>query len=88
MIGVCCAYELACRGTDVVLVERDRLASGASFGNAGAVAAGHAPLNRPGRVWAGLKQMLDPTSPLYIRPRWDPSGAGSSTSPDTAAMNT
>jgi D-amino-acid dehydrogenase len=72
VIGVSCAYELVSRGTNVVLFERDRLASGASFGNAGVVAAGHPPLNRPGRVGAALKQMADPTSPLYIKPRWDP----------------
>lgn len=72
VIGVSCAYELASRGANVVLFERDRLASGASFGNAGTVSAGHPPLNRPGRVRAALTQMADPTSPLYIKPRWDP----------------
>jgi D-amino-acid dehydrogenase len=72
VIGVSCAYYLARRGAHVVLLERDRLASGASFGNAGTVSAGHLPLNKPGRVRRALLQMADPTSPLYIRPRWDP----------------
>jgi len=71
VIGVSCAYYLARRGADVVLLERDRLASGASYGNAGTVSAGHLPLNKPGRVRRALLQMADPTSPLYIRPRWD-----------------
>ncbi len=72
VIGVSCAYELVSRGANVVLFEGDRLASGASFGNAGTVSAGHPPLNRPGRIGAALRQMGDSTSPLYIKPRWDP----------------
>lgn len=72
VIGVCAAYGLARRGADVVLLERDRLAAGASAGNAGTVSAGHPPLNKPGRVRRALVQMTDPTSPLYIEPRWDP----------------
>lgn len=72
VVGVCCAYYLAREGATVRLVERDRLGSGASWGNAGTVSAGHPPLNRPGRVRDALLRMLDPTSPLYIAPRWDP----------------
>ncbi len=72
VVGVSCAYYLARRGADVVLLERDRLAMAASYGNAGTVSAGHLPLNKPGRVRRALLQMADPTSPLYIRPRWDP----------------
>ncbi len=89
VIGVSCAYYLARGGADVVLLERDRLAAGASWGNAGTVSAGHPPLNRPGRVRRALVQMADPTSPLYIRPRWDPgSSVGWSTSPATARRRT
>ncbi len=72
VIGVCSAHYLAHRGADVVLLERDEIAAGASFGNAGTVSAGHPPLNKPGRVRRALLQMADPTSPLYIEPRWDP----------------
>ncbi|MCG6956957.1 MAG: FAD-dependent oxidoreductase [Gemmatimonadetes bacterium] len=72
VIGVCCAYWLRLRGADVMLLERDRLASGASSGNAGTVSAGHPPLNKPGRLPQALKQLADPTGPLYIQPRWDP----------------
>lgn len=72
VIGVCCAYHLARRGAQVVLLERDRVSGAASFGNAGTVSAGHMPLNRPGRVRKALVQMADPTSPLYVQPRWDP----------------
>jgi D-amino-acid dehydrogenase len=72
VVGVCCAYWLRLRGADVTLLERDRLASGASSGNAGTVSAGHPPLNKPGRLPQALKQLADPTGPLYIQPRWDP----------------
>jgi D-amino-acid dehydrogenase len=72
VIGVCVTYELVRRGADVVLLEREQLAAGASSGNAGTVSAGHPPLNKPGRVRRALMQMADPTSPLYIQPRWDP----------------
>src|SRR5210317_1031610 len=72
VIGVSCAYHLGRRGAEVILVERDELAAGASSGNAGTVSAGHPPLNRPGRISQALTQMMDPTSPLYVKPRWDP----------------
>lgn len=55
-----------------MLLERHRLAAGASFGNAGTVSAGHPPLNKPGRVQRAILQMTDPTSPLYIQPSWNP----------------
>ncbi len=72
VVGVCCAYALAREGLDVVLLERGEVASGASRGNAGTVSAGHPPLNRPGRIRQAVFQMLDPKSPLYVPPRWDP----------------
>lgn len=72
VIGVSCAYTLARRGADVLVLERERLGSGASWGNAGTVSAGHPPLNKPGRVRRALLQMIDATSPLYVQPRWDP----------------
>lgn len=73
VIGVSAALHLARRGASVVLLERSELAAGASRGNAGTVSPGHPPLNKPGRVRDALLQMTDPTSPLYVRPRWDPS---------------
>jgi len=72
VIGVCCAYALAREGLEVVLLERGGVAAGASGGNAGTVSAGHPPLNRPGRIKQAISQMLDPKSPLYVPPRWDP----------------
>lgn len=72
VIGLSCAYYLARGGASVVVLERDRIGAGASSGNAGTVSAGHPPLNRPGRVASTIRRMLDPTSPLYVKPRWDP----------------
>lgn len=72
VIGVCCAYDLARRGASVTVVEREEIAAGASFGNAGCIAPGHPTLNTPSRKRRVLRQLLDPRSPLYIRPRWDP----------------
>ncbi len=72
VIGVCCAYFLARRGARVTLLERGEIGSGASFGNAGCIAPGHGPINKPGRVSQALKSLPRETSPLYIAPRWDP----------------
>ncbi len=72
VVGVSCARELACRGVEVVLVERGRVGGAASFGNAGTVSAGHFPLNKPERLKRALSWIADPTSPLYVAPRWDP----------------
>lgn len=43
VIGVCCAYALARRGAPVLVLERDEIGRGASFGNAGTVSPGHPP---------------------------------------------
>ena len=72
VIGVCCAYFLSRRGAQVIVLERNEIGKGASYGNAGTIAPGHPPLNRPGRIKQALAHMLDSTSPLYIPPRWDP----------------
>ena len=72
VIGVCCAYFLAKGGAGVILVERDEIGGGASFGNAGTIAPGHPPLNKPGRIPRSILELLSPKSPLYIPMRWDP----------------
>ena len=70
-IGVCCALELANRGADVTLLERgEELASGASSGNAGLLCPSHsAPIANPASVRSGLRWMMKPDSPFYLRPR-------------------
>jgi D-amino-acid dehydrogenase len=72
VIGVCCAYFLAKRGARVTVLERDEIGRGASYGNAGSIAPGHTPINKPGRVKQAAKSLFDPLSPLYIAPRPDP----------------
>lgn len=72
IMGVSTAYFLAKGGADVTLLERAHIGAGASSGNAGTIAVGHPPLNRPGRVAQAIRQMLDPASPLYVPPRLDP----------------
>jgi D-amino-acid dehydrogenase len=70
-IGVCCALELARRGAEVTLLERGgELASGASSGNAGLLCPSHsAPIANPDSLRKGLRWMLSPDSPFFLRPR-------------------
>jgi D-amino-acid dehydrogenase len=65
VIGVCCAYFLAKRGARVTVLERDQVGKAASYGNAGSIAPGHPPINKPGRVRQGLKSLLDPLNELF-----------------------
>ncbi|MDW8326863.1 MAG: FAD-dependent oxidoreductase [Anaerolineales bacterium] len=72
VIGVCAAFYLAQRGASVTLLERGQIGAGCSYGNAGLVVPGHSiPLAEPGALRHGLRWLLDPESPLYIRPRAD-----------------
>lgn len=73
VVGLSCAYYLAKAGREVTVVERDpSLLSGSSLGNAGMVVPSHfVPLAAPGVIGQGLKWMLNPKSPFYLRPRFD-----------------
>ncbi len=75
LIGLASAYYLSCEGYQVKVIERDStLLSGASEGNAGMVVPSHfIPLAAPGVIGQGLKWMLNPSSPFFLRPRidWD-----------------
>jgi D-amino-acid dehydrogenase len=67
------AVELAKRGAQVTVVERDRVGHGCSYGNAGWLTPSQAfPLANPAMLLKSFKWMLDPESPLYIQPRLDP----------------
>lgn len=71
-VGVCTAYYLWRQGLEVTLVERNGICTGCSFGNAGFIVPSHIiPLASPGIIAKGLKWMLSPTSPFYIKPRLD-----------------
>ena len=72
IVGVSAAYYLAREGLNVHLVEQGDIAAGSSYGNAGLVTLAHStPLPSPAALQKGLRWMLDPTSPLYIKPRPD-----------------
>src|SRR5687768_16174278 len=73
VIGLCTAYYCARRGFAVTVVERKaERRDGCSFGNAGMIVPSHfIPLAAPGMVKLGLKWMWNPTSPFYIKPRFN-----------------
>ena len=71
VIGLSCAYEIARRGSSVVVLERAiDLTLGASAGNAGLIVPSHAaPLATPASLRQGLKWLLKPSSPFALRLR-------------------
>jgi len=72
-IGICSAYYLAEQGLRVAVVEQGEIGSGCSGANAGLIVPSHSiPLATPGALGQGLKWMLKPDSPFYIKPRLDP----------------
>jgi D-amino-acid dehydrogenase len=72
VIGVACALELARRGAQVTVIDRDRLGAACSYGNAGWLTPSLAvPLPAPGVVAKALKWLLDADGPFYIQPRLD-----------------
>lgn len=72
VIGVSIAYYAALRGASVVVLEKHRVGHGSSSGNAGLLVPSHCnPLSTPGVVAQGLRYLMDPEGPFYIRFRWD-----------------
>jgi D-amino-acid dehydrogenase len=69
IIGLCCAHYLRKGGANVVVIERDRVGGGCSYGNAGWVCPSiSAPLPTPDLTVASLWSLLRPDGPLYIKP--------------------
>ncbi|MHA7176714.1 NAD(P)/FAD-dependent oxidoreductase [Arthrobacter sp. Sr24] len=74
IIGLSTAWYLQERGVKVTVVDREGVASGSSWGNAGWLTpALTLPLSEPSVLTYGLKAMLNPASPLYIPFSTDPS---------------
>jgi D-amino-acid dehydrogenase len=74
IIGLACAYRLAQRGGEVVVLAGRTPGSGASSSNAGWIApAESGPVPGPGIVLQTLKWMLHRDSPFYVRPSVRPS---------------
>jgi len=73
VIGLCTAYYAARKGHRVTVLDRGAADDeNCSYGNAGLVVPSHfVPLAAPGMVALGLKWMLKPDSPFYIKPRLD-----------------
>ena len=72
VLGVCTAYFLTEAGRKVLLVDKEDICAGSSYGNAGLIVPSHSvPFAQPGVVWQALRWMFDPESPFYIRPRAD-----------------
>ncbi len=68
-IGVASALDLARRGVRVTVLDRGPAGGGCSYGNAGWLTPCFAtPLPAPGVLTQSLRWLLDPESPLYIRP--------------------
>ena len=73
IIGTAIAHDLARRGRQVVLVDRDAPGRGASFGNMASIAVTEfMPASRPS-VWKQIPGwMLDPEGPVRVRPSYMP----------------
>ena len=72
IIGLSAAYCLARSDRSVLLVEKGDIGAGSSYGNAGLIAPSDSiPLPSPAAISQGIRWLLDPESPLYIKPRLD-----------------
>src|SRR5215471_15601019 len=60
-------------GASVTALERDQIGKAASYGNAGSIAPGHPPINKPGRVRQALKSPPSSAPPCVRRPPIRPS---------------
>ncbi|MFE2444851.1 NAD(P)/FAD-dependent oxidoreductase [Streptomyces sp. NPDC059426] len=73
VVGLACAHYLSAAGLRVTVLERDRLGSGASRGNAGEVCPDLVePLAAPGVIGTALRGLHRPDSALAVHP---PAGA-------------
>ena len=73
VIGLSTAYYAARKGHRVAVLDRGTIEQeNCSYGNAGLVVPSHfVPLAAPGMLAQGLKWMLKPDSPFYVKPRLD-----------------
>ncbi|WP_166355895.1 NAD(P)/FAD-dependent oxidoreductase [Phytoactinopolyspora limicola] len=73
MVGLATAWFLQERGVSVTVIDREGVASGASWGNAGWLTPGLAtPLPEPAVLRYGVRAVLSPSSPVYVPLRPDP----------------
>ncbi|MBQ0829198.1 NAD(P)/FAD-dependent oxidoreductase [Streptomyces tagetis] len=73
MVGLSTAWFLQERGVEVTVYDRDGVAAGSSWGNAGWLTPGLAtPLPEPAVLTYGVRAVLSPSSPVYVPPSADP----------------
>lgn len=73
MVGLSTAWFLQRAGAEVTVVERGKIGSGASKGNAGWITpALTLPLTNPSMLRAGILAAMSPKSPVYIPPAFNP----------------
>ncbi|MBU6306937.1 MAG: FAD-dependent oxidoreductase [Bacteroidetes bacterium] len=72
IVGLSSAFYLQQAGHQVVVIDKDDLLQGCSYGNAGYICPSHfIPLATPGIVMQGLRWMWNNESPFYVQPRLD-----------------
>lgn len=68
IVGVSTAIWLQRAGHEVTLIDREGVAAGASYGNAGILAcSGIIPVTTPGLLFRAPGMLLDPNQPLFLR---------------------
>ncbi len=73
MVGLATAWHLQEHGVDVTVLDREGVAAGASWGNAGWLTPAIAtPLPEPAVLRYGVRALVNPGSPVYLPPRADP----------------
>lgn len=66
-VGLSTAWFLQERGIEVTVVDREDVAAGSSWGNAGWLSPGLSiPLPEPGVLRYGLRSLVSPNAPLYV----------------------
>jgi D-amino-acid dehydrogenase len=73
MVGLATAWFLQERGVTVTVLDRDGVAAGSSWGNAGWLTPGiTTPLPEPAVLKYGIRAVLSPSSPVYVPPSANP----------------
>lgn len=73
MVGLATAWHLQERDVEVTVLDREGVAAGASWGNAGWLTPAIAtPLPEPAVLRYGIKAVLSSSSPVYVPPTLDP----------------
>jgi D-amino-acid dehydrogenase len=73
MVGLCTAWFLQERGIEVTVLDRDGVAAGSSWGNAGWLTPSIAtPLPEPAVLKYGVRALMSHSSPVYVPPTLNP----------------